>query len=150
MCFYTILQHRYYVPYYKFHGSFKVKHPASGAKMQVQYVTLARFCYVDIGMYCCVCITLLQVRIAMVHNSNIGGVSLKVNAVSCWKYPYTPNPTLNLPDSVNKCKSYIKMYLLMQPCYFNFLMWIWAVLLNRSFKGFIPKLFINQVQRRIV
>ncbi len=33
----------------------------------------------------------------------------------------TPNPTLNLPDSVDKCKTDIKTYLLMQPCYLNFL-----------------------------
>ncbi len=36
--------------------------------------------------------------------------------------PATPNPTLNLHNSVNKCKSDIKT--LMQPCYFNILMWI--------------------------
>ncbi len=47
---------------------------------------------------------------------NIRGLSLKVNALSC----PTPNPTLNLPDSVNKCKTDIKTYLLMQPCYINF------------------------------
>ncbi len=53
-----------------------------------QYVTLARCqCYVDIGTDCCVSITLLQVRIAVVHNSNTRGVSLKVNAELCWKYP---------------------------------------------------------------
>ncbi len=33
----------------------------------------------------------------------------------------TPNPTLNLPDSVNKCKTDVKTYLLMQPCNFTFL-----------------------------
>ncbi len=33
----------------------------------------------------------------------------------------TPNPTLNLPDSVDKCKTDIKTHLLMQPCYLNFL-----------------------------
>ncbi len=68
-------------------GSFKVKCPVSGAKTWVQYVTLAHFCYVDIGTYCCVCITLLEVCIAVVHNSNIQWVSLKVNALSSWKYP---------------------------------------------------------------
>ncbi len=66
---------------------FKVKRPVSGTKTRVQYVTLACFCYVNIGTYCCVCITLLQVRIAVVHNSNIWWVLLKVHAVSCWKYP---------------------------------------------------------------
>ncbi len=55
----------------------------------------------------------------------------------------TPNPNLNLPESVNKCKSNIKMYSLMQPCYFIFLMQIWAVLLNCSLTGFVPKLFFT-------
>ncbi len=32
-----------------------------------------------------------------------------------------PIPNTNLPDSVNKCKTDIKTYLLMQPCHFNFL-----------------------------
>ncbi len=87
------LQHHYYVPYYTLRGSFKVKRPVSGAKMRFQYISLAHICYVDISTYCCVCITLLQVRIAVVHNSNIWGVSLKVNAPSCWKYPlHQPNP----------------------------------------------------------
>ncbi len=79
--------------------------------------TLASFYYIDIGTYCCVFIALLQKRIAVVWNSNIWGLFLKVNALSC----LTPNPTLNLPDSVNKCKTDIKTYLLMQPSYFNFL-----------------------------
>ncbi len=48
--------------------------------------TLARFYYVDIGTYCCVFIALFQVRAAAVQNSNIRGLSLKVNALSCWKY----------------------------------------------------------------
>ncbi len=61
-------------------------HPVSGAKTRIQYVTLACFCFVDIGMFFCVFIMLLQVHIAVVHNSNIRGVSLKVNVLSCWKY----------------------------------------------------------------
>jgi len=79
--------------------------------------TLARFYSVDIGTYRCVFIMLLQERIAAVQNSNIRGLSLKVNALSC----PTPNSTPNLPDSVNKCKTDIKTYLLMQPCHFIFL-----------------------------
>ncbi len=62
--------------------------------------TLTRLYYVDIGRYFCVFITLLTA----VQNSNIWDLSLKVNALSC----PTPNPTLNLPDSVNKCKTDIK------------------------------------------
>ncbi len=61
----------------------------------------------------------------------------------------TPNPTLNLPYWVNKCKSDIKTYLFMQLCYFHFLIQIWAVLSNRSLKESIPELFISQVQCRI-
>ncbi len=81
--------HHYYIPYCTLHSRFKVKCPVSGAKTRVKFVTLARIFYIDIGMFGCVCITLLQVglRIAVVHNSNIGGVSLNVNGVSCWKYP---------------------------------------------------------------
>ncbi len=71
--------------------------------------TLTHFYYIDIGTNCCVFITLLQKRIAAVQNSNIRGLSLKVNALSC----PTPIPSLNLPDSVNKCKTDIKTYLLM-------------------------------------
>ncbi len=37
----------------------------------------------------------------------------------------------------------------MQLCYFNFLMRILAVLSNRSFLGFVPELFISQVQYHI-
>ncbi len=48
--------------------------------------TLPRFYYLDIGTYCSFFITLLQVRIAAVQNENIRGRSLKVNALSCWKY----------------------------------------------------------------
>ncbi len=51
------------------------------------------------------------------QNSNIWGLSIKVIALSC----PTQNPTLNLPYSVNKCKTDIKTYLLMRPCHFNFL-----------------------------
>ncbi len=79
--------------------------------------TLAYIYNVDIGTYCCVFITLLQKRIAAVQNENIPGLTLKVNALSC----PTPNPTLNLPDSVEKFKTDIKTYLLMQPYHFNFL-----------------------------
>ncbi len=80
-------------------------------KHRLNMWTLAHFYYVDIGTYCCVFITLLQKRIAAVQNSNIRGLSLKANALSC----PTPNPTLNLSDSVNKCTTDMKTYLLMQP-----------------------------------
>ncbi len=102
-------------------------------KHRLNMWTLAHFYYVDIGTYCCVFITLLQVRIAAVQNSNIRGLSLKVNALSCWKYALNQTQ----PDSVNKCKTDIKMYLLMQPCHFNFLicrfeLFCWTVVTRDS------------------
>ncbi len=61
-------------------------------KHKLNMWTLAHFYYVDIGTYCCVFITLLQKRIALVQNSNIWGLSLKVSS----NMPYTkhnPKPT---------------------------------------------------------
>ncbi len=57
-------------------------------------------------MYCCVFIKFLQERIVAVQNSNI-------RDLSCWKVrgPIvleicpTPNPTLSLPDNVDKRKT---------------------------------------------
>ncbi len=64
---------------------------------------LARFYYVDIGTYCSVFITLLQVSNALVQN--IRCLSIKLNALSCWKYICpTPNPSLNLPIVLTNAK----------------------------------------------
>ncbi len=50
-------------------------------------------------------------------------------------YP-TPNPTLNLPDSVDKCKPHIKTYLLKQTMLFELpYTQIWTVLSNRSLQN---------------
>ncbi len=109
-----------YVPYCTFHRSFKEKCPLSGAKTQIKYLNpgtfllcryryiLLCFYYVDIGTYYCVFITLLQVHIAVfitllqvhiaaVQNSNIRGLSLKVNALSCWKYALHQTQPLTYP-----------------------------------------------------
>ncbi len=64
-----------------FRHSSKDKCPLSGAKTQVKYVNPGTLLYVDIGTYCCVFITLLQKRVAVVQNSNIRGLSLKVNTL---------------------------------------------------------------------
>ncbi len=79
--------------------SFKEKRTVSGAKAQVQYVNpgLAHLYYVDIGMYCCVFITLLQEHILAVQNSNIWGPSLKINILSCWKYALHQTQPLTYP-----------------------------------------------------
>ncbi len=91
--------------------------------------------HVGTGTYCCVFIMLLEERIVAVQNSNIWGVG---------NIPYTKHNPL---DSVSKCKSDIKTHLLIQLCYFNFLMWIVAsfVSSNCSFTGFLPELIITQV-----
>ncbi len=107
----------FYVPYCTFCLSFKEKCSLSGAKTQVKYLNpgmflLRRYSYILLCF-----ITLLQKHIAVVQNSNIQGLFLKVNAISC----PTPNPTLNLPHSVNKHKTDIKTYLLKQTCHFDFL-----------------------------
>ncbi len=112
-----------------------MKRPVSGAKMQVQYVTLVRFCYIDIGLF--------QVRIAVVHNSNIQGMLIKRNALTCWNLEISPTPTLNLPDSVKKCKSDIKNVFVDAAVLLKLSLQILAVLLNRSFRGFVLKLFIT-------
>ncbi len=51
-----------------FRHSSKDKCPLSGAKTQVKYVNPGTLLYVDIGTYCCVFITLLQKRVAVVQN----------------------------------------------------------------------------------
>ncbi len=96
---------------------FKEKCLPSGAKTQVKYMNagtflLHRYRYILLCFY-----DVATETYAAVQNSNIRGLSLKVKALSL---PYTkPNP--NMPDSVNKCKTDAKMYLLMHLCYFNFL-----------------------------
>ncbi len=81
--------------------------------------TLAHFYYVDIGTYCCIFMKLLQKRNAAGSEFIYPGSFPKMNALSCWKY--TLHQTQNLPESVNKCKTYLKMYLLMQLCHFKFI-----------------------------
>ncbi len=71
------------VSYCTYRRIYKEKCPLSGAKAQVRYVNLGTFYYVHIGTYCSVFITLLQVRIAVVQNSNIWGPLLKMNALLC-------------------------------------------------------------------
>ncbi len=100
----------FYVPCCSFHHSFKEKCPLSGAKTQIKYVNpgtilLRRYRYILLCFY------------YVATETYCGYKGIKVNALSC----PTPNPTLNLADSVNKFKTDIKMYLFMQPCHFNFL-----------------------------
>ncbi len=98
----------FYVPYCTFRHSFKEKCQLSGAITQVKYVNpdtflLHRYRYIFLCFY------------YVATGAYCGG--------SEFKYPLCPmpNPTLNLPDSLNKCKTDRKTYLLMQPCHFNFL-----------------------------
>ncbi len=83
--------------------------------------TLAHFYYIDIGTYCCIFMKLLQKRNAASSEFIYpGSVPKNECSIVLEIYP-TPNPSLNLPDSVNKCQTNLKTYLLMQPCHFNFL-----------------------------
>ncbi len=63
----------------------------------------------------------------------------------------TPNPTLNLPDCVNKCKTDIKMYLLMQPCHFIFLicrfeLLCWPVITQDSNRSSSPPKYVSMLR----
>ncbi len=94
--------------------------PLSGAKTQVQYVNpgtyllfwcrhvLLCFYYVASGTYC----GSSEFKYSGTVTKNECAIMLEICPTS--------NPPLNLPDSVNKCKTDIKRYLLMQPCYLNF------------------------------
>ncbi len=59
------------------------------------------------------------------------------SALLCCKYALH----LNLPNSVNKCKTDIKTYLLMQPCHFNFLICRFE-LLCRTVINFSPPKYV--------
>ncbi len=101
--------------------SFKEKCPLSGAKTRVQYVNpgtfllhwyryvLLCFYYVASGTYC-----------GGSEFKYLGTIAKNECSIVLEICP-TSNPTLNLPDSVDKCKTDIKTHLLMQPYYLNFL-----------------------------
>ncbi len=83
----------FYVPYCTFRRSFKDKCPLSGVKTQVKYVNpgmflLRRYRYILLCFYHAATETYYGSQ-----NSNIRGLSLKVNALLC----PTSNPNLNLP-----------------------------------------------------
>ncbi len=59
----------------------------------------------------------------------------------------TPNPTLNLPDSVNKCKTenvFVDATVPFELPYMQF----WTALSNRSYTGFEPELLASQLRLR--
>ncbi len=59
--------------------------------------------------------------------------------------PYT-KPTLNLPDSVNKCKTDIKNVFVDATVPFQLLyVQIWIALSNRDYTGFEPELLASEV-----
>ncbi len=83
--------------------------------------TLACFYYVDIGTYCCVFYYVASGTYCGGSEFKYPGSVPKSQCSIVLEICPTPNPTLNLLDSVNKCITGIKTYLLMQPCHFNFL-----------------------------
>ncbi len=102
-----------------FRCSFKEKCPLSGAKTQVKYVNpgtvlLRRYRYI------------LQCFYYVASGKCYGGSEFKyqrtvIKNVCSIMLKICPTPNPNLPNSVNKCKTDIKSYLLMRPCHFNFL-----------------------------
>ncbi len=82
----TLCATPFYVSYCTFRRSFKEKCPLSVAKTQVKYVNtgkflLCRYRYILLCFY-----YVASESIVAFPNSNIRGLSLKVNALSCWKY----------------------------------------------------------------
>ncbi len=133
------VRHRFYVPYCTFRHSIKDKCPLSGAKTQVQGVhpgtfllcwyrhVFLCFYYVASGTYC-----------GGSEFKYLGTVAKSLCSIVL-EICLTPNPTLNLPDSVNKCKTDIKTYLLMQ---------FWTVLSNYSYTGFELELLASRILLR--
>lgn len=97
------------------------KCPVNGTETHILYVTVATF-------LCCFRLVLQSFRIKMSE-----GVAKRLSCFIMLQYDIitTPNQSLNLSNSVNESKSYIKTHSLMQPCYF------WAGLRNHSFTGFV-------------
>ncbi len=56
---------------------------------------------------------------------------------------YPPNPTLNLPDSVNKYKTDIKTFVDATMPFQLLYMQIWTALSNRDYTGFEPELLVS-------
>ncbi len=118
---------QFYVHYCMFHRSFKEKCPLSGAKTQVKYVNHGMFYYVDIGTYCCVYYSATETYSGGSEFKYPGSVPKSECSIMLEICP-TPNPTLNLPDSVHKYKTDIKPNSLMQLCRFNLLMFRFELL----------------------
>ncbi len=98
-----------------FRRSFKEKCPLSGAKTQVRYLNPGTFLlrrplcfyYIATGTY--------------IDGSKFKYPGSVPKSQCSIVLEICPTPNLNLPDSVNNCKTDKKIYLLMQPCHFNFL-----------------------------
>ncbi len=131
----------FYVPYCTFRHIFKEKCPLSGAKTQANLGTF--LFYVDIGTYWCVFITLLQKRIAAVHKSNIRGLSLKVNALLCWKYALHQTQPLTYTIVLTNENWYKNVFVDTTMPFQLPYMQIWTALLNRDYMGFEPKLLAS-------
>ncbi len=93
----------------------------SCAKTQIKYLNPGMFllCIYRYILLCFYCVD-TETYCGSSEFKYLGTVAKNVCSIMLEICP-TPNPTLNLPDSVNKCKTDIKTCLLMQPCHFNFL-----------------------------
>ncbi len=131
---------QFYVPHSTFRRSFKEKCPLSGAKTQVKYANPDKF-WLHKYMYILLCFYFVatETYCGSLEFKYTGSVAyLKVNALSC----PTPNPTLNLHDSVNKCKTDIKTFNATVPFKLPYVE-IWTALWNRDYTGFKPELLTS-------
>ncbi len=137
----------FYVPYCTFCRSFKEKCPLSGTKTQVKYMNpgtflLCRYRYILLCFY------------YISTGTYSGGSKLKYlgsvpkNECSIMlEICPTPNPTLNLPDSVNKCKNRYKKLFVDATVPFPLpRMKIWTALLNCDYTRFEPELLASWIQ----
>ncbi len=85
----------------------------SCAKTQVKYVNPVYYVHIAVFLLHCYWNLLRWFKIQISVPKRLCSIMLEICP--------TLNPTLNLPNRVNKCKTDIKAYLLMQPFHFNFL-----------------------------
>ncbi len=126
----TFCARPFYVPYCTFRHSFKEKYPLSGVKTQVKYgepgmFLLHRYRYILLCFY----YVATETYCSGSEFKYPGTVAKNECSIVLEIFP-TPNPTLNLnlSDSVNKYKTDIKMYLLMQQYHFYFLIYRFELL----------------------
>ncbi len=94
---------------------------AAVSKRNVHWVVLKQIQYVNPGTFCYVHNRLVLLWFYYVASGTYCNDSeFKYSRTVAKNVCSIENPTLNLPDSVDKCKTDIKMHSLMQPCCLNY------------------------------